>query len=250
MGTSIYNSPIANHLAISVSLKENVDFNTLSKIIRNNVSNINFTISHEVIEKEIASARTSFLKNIEKPHMFGIFNAHTFSIGGIEAVLASYSGSLLNDATSLLKELKINSEPITIIQNPAPETAEDTQTTTEKQLFKNDQNGQAIIAVQNKASNLLAIHYLFKHKAPFNSQFGKDASKILHDCFGQRLKSDENQKLSSKFGLSFKVNDNPYFPMDNIYLHPDFGYIRVEALADDIPGVINFLNTQMNGLTR
>ncbi len=92
----------------------------------------------------------------------------------------------------------------------------------------------------------MAIHYLFKHKASIESQFGKNAAKILHDCFGQRLKSDENKLITTKFGLSFKVNDNPWFPMDNIYLHPDFGYIRVEALADDVHAVINFLNDQMN----
>ena len=33
--------------------------------------------------------------------------------------------------------------------------------------------------------------------------------------------------------------------MDNIYLSPAFGYIRVEGLADDIAGVTDYLNNQM-----
>jgi len=35
--------------------------------------------------------------------------------------------------------------------------------------------------------------------------------------------------------------------MDDIYLDPDFSYIRVEGLADDIPGIINYLKNQING---
>lgn len=33
--------------------------------------------------------------------------------------------------------------------------------------------------------------------------------------------------------------------MDDIYLHPDFGYIRAEGLADDVPGAITYLNAQL-----
>ena len=59
------------------------------------------------------------------------------------------------------------------------------------------------------------------------------------------MKSTENKKESSKYGLTFTVKDNPYIPMDNIYLSPAFGYIRVEGLADDVAGVIKYLNAQM-----
>jgi predicted Zn-dependent peptidase len=34
--------------------------------------------------------------------------------------------------------------------------------------------------------------------------------------------------------------------MDDIYLNPDFGYIRAEGLTDDLPGVINYLCQQLN----
>ena len=33
--------------------------------------------------------------------------------------------------------------------------------------------------------------------------------------------------------------------MDNIYLSPAFGYIRVEGLADDVAGATDYLNNQM-----
>jgi hypothetical protein len=115
------------------------------------------------------------------------------------------------------------------------------------ELFKDAATGKTLVVVQNELSNLLAIHYLVKHKAVFESRYGKDASKILHECLDQRLKSPESQKNSSQFGFTFTVNDNPFIPMDDIYLHPDFGYIRVEGLADDLPGAIKFLNGQLTG---
>ncbi len=62
---------------------------------------------------------------------------------------------------------------------------------------------------------------------------------------GKEWKSQKCRRLSSKYGFTFTVNDNPYIPMDNIYLSPEFGYIRVEGLADDIDKAIKFLNTQM-----
>jgi len=43
------------------------------------------------------------------------------------------------------------------------------------------------------------------------------------------------------------VNDNTFIPMDDIYMNPDFGYIRVEALSDDISAVIKYLNTELLG---
>ena len=35
--------------------------------------------------------------------------------------------------------------------------------------------------------------------------------------------------------------------MDDIYLHPDFGYIRLEGLADDLPDAINYVVSQIKG---
>ena len=59
------------------------------------------------------------------------------------------------------------------------------------------------------------------------------------------MKDSKVAAKSIAYGLTLTVNDNPWIPMDNIYLHPDFGYIRAEGLADDIPGAIAFLNKQM-----
>ncbi len=59
------------------------------------------------------------------------------------------------------------------------------------------------------------------------------------------MKTTENEKKTAEYGLSFTVNDIAFIPMDDIYLSPTFGYIRVEGLASDINGVIEFLNEEM-----
>jgi len=178
--------------------------------------------------------------------MFGIYNSNELVIKGIESVLASYESKTFFESAKELELLKITSHPLVIIQSPSIKTQTDTvKTSNEIKLFEDKSTGKSLIAVQNEVSNLLAIHYLVKHKAFYESKYGKDAAKILHDCFNQRLESEPNKKVSNKYGLTFIVNDNPYIPMDDIYLHPDFGYIRVEGLADDMPGAINYVNDQI-----
>ncbi len=205
----------------------------------------NYSLPDGAIETEKIKSKTSFQQNIEKPHMFGIYNADQLSQYGIESILSSYSGEGYNNAAENLKKLKLNNDPITIIQHKIIKSENDTNK--EKQvpkLFENE-NGAEIIAKQNPGSDLLAIHYLIKNKAAYEQKYGKDAAKILHDAFGERMKSPEVQKQSLKFGFQFTVNDNPFIPMDDIYLSPQFGYIRVEALADNIEEAINFLNDQL-----
>ncbi len=242
---SIKQSPLVNFIEVDVTLINVNKLNEIENIISSQLANLDLTITTEQIEIKVAKARTNFLKNIEKPHMFGIYNAYEFAVNGIESVLASYSGSDFFKASEELKKLKIDTKPIIIVQSPSSVKSDKIASAVKTKFYNDNSIGKNIIAVQNSASNLLAVHYLVKHKAMYESKYGKDAAKILHDIIGKRLKSEKNQKISAKYGLSIKVNDLAFLPMDDIYLHPDFGYIRVEGIADDIPGVISFLNSQL-----
>jgi len=246
VGLQSHSSPVGAYLEVDLTLKKTDDIATLSRAITRMVHKISFKLSKGRITSEVAKTRTSFLKNIEKPHMFGIYNANTFAITGIEGVLDSYSAGPLMAAAKKLEQFRVSSMPIRLLQQPSSKSSEKSALQQlSRKIFSNPSSGNQLIIVQNPGSKLLAIHYMFEHKAALQARYGKGASFILHDCFGQRLKSPAIDAQSAHFGLGFKVNDNPYFPMDNIYLDPDFGYIRVEALADDIPGVISFLNRTM-----
>ena len=239
-------SILAAYLEVNMIITDNIVIDEIVKSVSSYLQGNSWEFAKEKLDTEAIKSRTGFLKNIEKPHMFGIYNAHEFAINGIEAVLASYSSDIYYEAAENLRQLNIGSEPIIILQHPAKTETKDVGSTviTEK-LYESNRSSPTLIVKQNPDSKLLAVHYLIGHKASLESEFGKDAAKILHECFGERMKSEKNNQISSKFGLSITVNDNEYIPMDNIYLNPDFGYIRVEALNDDIPVVINYLNTEM-----
>ena len=239
-------SPIIDYMKIALRLPEEAISANIINIIDKKVKNIPFALPIEMINSQAIKTRTNFYKNIEKPHMFGIYNAELFAVYGIEVVLMSYQGKHYHTAAEELSTLVLNEKPVTIIHHPFKhKSAQIEQENVQTKRFMDEAGGLTIIARENPASQLMAIHYLMKHKAPFEAQFGKNSAWILHDCFAQRLRSPEIQKKSAAFGFTYTVNDNPFIPMDNIYLHPDFSYIRAEGLADDSMAGIRFLNDML-----
>jgi predicted Zn-dependent peptidase len=238
--------PVKSFLEVSSVLKNNSNLNEIQDYLLSLLTKVKFNPANETVKSKSIKARTQFLKNTEKPHMFGIYNASLFAEYGIESILAHYSGEGYKLAAEKIRKFGLNGNPVTIIQHPQLNEMRDVvEKKTQPELFVQTNGKPTIIAKENKGSNLLAIHYLVKYKSAYESKYGKDAAKIWHAAFGNRMKSPEVQKESMKFGFSFTVNDNPWIPMDNIYLDPSFGYIRVEALGDDIPAAIDFLNKQM-----
>ena len=236
-------SALAGYVQATIDFAAEINDAAVHEAIRQ-ISQVEFGLSPKVVQAEVARRRTAFLKNIEKPHMFGIYNANTFAVSGIEAVLASYSGENYNAAAQELSNFRLDNSPVVIIQHPQVKSRA-TAAPDLNAMFFDDVPGRPLIVAQNPAGNLLAIHFLVKHKAMYESKHGADAARILHDCLEQRLDSEINKTQSSQFGLTFTVNDNPYIPMDDIYLHPDFSYIRVEGLADDVSGAVRYITDQI-----
>jgi len=244
--TTVRTNPVAAHLEVTLTVQPQGPIQELVNASQAEIQKLRFSVSPEFVSYHITKARTDFLQNLEKPHMFGIYNAETFAIAGIEAVLNGNDASEYQKAAALLNTFKLDSKPLILINHPRfVSSATDTTSVANDKKYVDPESGLTLIVRQNPASQLLAIHMLFKHKARFESEYGKDAAKILHDCLEQRLTSPENQKISQKYGFTFTVNDNPYIPMDDIYLHPDFSYIRAEGLADDYSAAINYLNNQL-----
>ncbi len=243
ISAELLQSPVKNFLILKATTQSEKNLDAIILYLNNAVKNMKFSMTKEAVTAFSSSHKTSFFKNLEKPHMFGIYNAHVFAQEGIDGFLSSFNTDIFITAASLLKRFRIKGNPIVILHHPMINKNDKIKNISAVELFEDDGTGTTLIVKQNSTSSLLAVHYLFKHKAQFENQYGEDAAKILHDCFDQRMKTPEVQKIISKYGLTFTVNDNPYIPMDNIYLHDDFGYIRVEGLADNINHVISFLNS-------
>jgi predicted Zn-dependent peptidase len=237
----IRQSPIGNFLVAKITMNSDENIGKSIIFLSDKISNIKLSIRKNAVSAFTSAQKTSFYKSLEKPHMFGIYNAHVFAEKGIDGFLTSFDKELYFKAADALRRLKIDENPTVIIHHSMDTDSDESANSTSAQLFDHDGTGTTLIAKQNVSSPLLAAHYLFKHKSTFENEFGIDAAKILHDCFGQRMKSDKIQKQIVPFGFTFTVNDNPWIPMDNIYLHDDFGYIRVEGLADELDAAIHFL---------
>jgi len=247
LGFEFYNSPIATYLVFMLELKDDSNARAISGQLQAMNKRLRLKVSAATLASMVTRERTDFLQNIEKPHMFGIYNAFDFAIYGIDGVLDLPDGADLKQAAKVLKKLRFDKQPAVIFHHAGSAETKQVDNEILTTLIQASEKGMGLIARQNAASELLAVHYLFKYKSSYETQFGTDAAKILHDCFGQRMKTTEKVALSQQFGLKFTVNDNPWIPMDNIYLSPDFGYIRVAGLADNLEGALSFLSNELNG---
>jgi len=242
---TIHNFPIKNFVEVTLTLNTEVNLSEISNYLNLQVKDLNLKLSIDFVLAEAIKVKSEFLKQIEKPHMFGIYNASEIAQNGLDAIIEAFSGNNIIEAGKELNMFKITSLSQIIIQHPLKTGNGEEVAHVITELFENEIPNSNVIAKQNEASELLAIHYMFKYKAEFEKNYGNDVAKKWHEAFGERMKSFENQKKSSKYGLSFVVNDNPFITMDNIYLSPTFGYLRVEGLANDIKSAIKYLNEEM-----
>ncbi len=240
-------SPPANFLELRLNLTKTTEISPILESFSQTLASFKIRLGSHAVETFAAKEKTDFFRNLEKPHMFGIYNAHTFAVAGIDGWLNELDFDSYFNAAEELGRFRLSGDPTVVIHHPMDGTDKTENGISIPELFEHEESGLTLIAKQNSVSRLLAVHFLFKHKARLEAEYGKDAAKLFHDCFGQRMDSPEIQRKSSRFGLSFTVNDNPFIPMDNIYLHPDFGYIRVEGLAEDLEGAVEFLSEQING---
>jgi len=244
---SIRTTPVKSFLQIKLVLSSVKSILDIKRFVNKNINKLSFEPSESEVRNEAIKAQTEFYKNIEKPHMFGIFNADKFAIGGIESVLSSYLPQTIFRAAKEIKNVKLNNrKPFVILIRPIKgQINKNSNAELEVKLFKNGKGKPIVIVKKVPNDNLLAIHLLFMHKQMLENKFGKDAAWLWHDAFGQRMNSAKVKMQAVNFGFDFTVNDNPFIPMDDIYLDPNFGYIRVEGLSTNIPAAIEFLIKQL-----
>jgi len=242
---NVHNQPIGNYLQADIRLSDNNNMSAIVEKFDLLLKQQEIKLSPEYINSQAIKSQTAFLKQIEKPHMFGIYNADLIAKQGVAAIINEFSGNGIIQAGEKVNHFVIKGAPYLLIQYPEAYQKNNLIEKANTKLFENNENNATVIVKQNINSELLAIHYMIKYKQGFENNHGKGFAKIWHDIFGKRMKSENIQSLTAQYGLSFTVNDIPFLPMDDIYLSPTFGYIRVEGLATNIKGVIDFLNNQM-----
>lgn len=183
-------SPFRNFVEVKSVFQKGDHREKISRRIGELMKEMTLEIPSETLEKESLTSRTRYLQDIEKPHMFGIYNAHNFAVHGIGTVMDLYGGKEFGSAAEELKRVRFTGPLFTLIQSPAgPGDGEADSGETKTELFSDPAKGKSLLITENGGSELLAIHYLFKHKASLESKYGKDMARVLHHCFENRLKS-------------------------------------------------------------
>lgn len=245
LSLDLYTAPAGKFLVAEIALEPVADVEAIRQAVARVLSGLRLRLSEESIRALATQRKTRYLQNLEKPHMFGIYYAGLLAEKGIDASLDYLQTDDFATAADWLKRFRLKDQPRVLIHLPAGESDTMAAGEVNTELLR-EGPGQVLIARQNTASELLAVHLLFKHKSYYESRYGKDAAVILHDCFGQRMDEPAKRAASQAFGFTFTVNDNPFIPMDDIYLHPDFGYIRAEGLSGDLTEALDFLFEQLD----
>ncbi len=245
LSVTVRNKHATNYIEFDFTVTEKPSYEDLAEAAKEAIKNVSLALTDTELEEATAEAKTAFLRNIEKPHMFGIYNAEIFAVYGIEGVLEKYTGKGYAEANELLADYFLDDTPTIILQQPQTQNVAEGKSEIVTKVFPSKNDLPTVIARRNSNSHLLAIHYLLGHKSEYEERYGDNAAYIWNAAFGERTKSEKFIKEAAQYGFNFTVNDNPFIPMDDIYLSPDFGYLRVESATENVEGAIDFLNKQM-----
>lgn len=238
-------SPVQSYLKVDVTLEDDSQLTSISSWLHEALATSRFSVTKEEASAMGTRRALAFLLDLEKPHMFGIMNSETFATSGIDEVLAGFAEPDLSAEIRTVNATRLT-EPVTIVQHPAQAPDDSAQRVANVDVLHQDPDtGLALTVRQNPGSKLLAVHILMKHKSALESMYGEDVAWVLHDMLGRQLEEYFGKPPASRYGIKLKVNDNDQLPMDDIYLHRDFGYVRAEAIARDVPDALTRLVTQI-----
>lgn len=238
-------SPVQSYLEVDVTLADTARLTDIGTWLQETLAGSRFDITEEHADALATKTLLAFLLDIEKPHMFGISNAETFAISGIDEVLTGFEEQNFAAEIADVNATRLT-HPIIIVQRPAPTSDQAIKPEAyDTTLYRDDESGLTMTIKQNPDSKLLALHILVKHKSALESMYGLDAAWILHDMLEKHLNDYFSHAPASRYGVKIKANDYGFIPMDDIYLHRDFGYLRAEAIGSDVPDFLQRLVTQI-----
>jgi len=245
LNLSIWDASPGFYLLASLRSDQSISDKSI-KVLGKELESFKFSLSSDETDALIQQRRTSFFRNLEKPHMFGILNAGLLATKGADGLLTSLEPEVFRRGAAEINGLGVSPGSILVLHRPQQKASKVDSPEGLTTVF-GKKEGFRLISRRNPMGSLLAVHFLFGHKAHFESLYGKDAAWILHDCLSQRIKELKSQEEVRNFGFLFKFNDNPYIPMDNIYLDEDFGYIRAESLHKNWETALTWLRGQLDG---
>jgi len=105
-------------------------------------------------------------------------------------------------------------------------------------------NGLSVILDVSDDSRVFAAHALIRNRSAAEPAGKEGIAELLHRLAGEGTRAHPGARLADRLraiGGSLKVADDPYIPYDDIYLSPEYSYIRLEALDEFAEEAIGLL---------
>jgi zinc protease len=250
-------------LSLQISTDPQTDPQTVKESVLEELEKFkNFSLSPErigVLKKEEAISQ---ILQTDQILYYGFLKAQELSIGGFDGFVKT-TPALLETDLSFISDF-INSYPelwdnTKILYTPGNWTKKinlkkyqkppSVVKSGESRFYKKvNNNGLTIIHLQNRDSDILAIHCLFKNRSAWEPPGKTGIADFLHHSLFKLTQNYSEEELEQKLkqiGAEVKSYDWDFIPYDDYYNVPQYSYIRfvtldqffttaIELLADNI----------------
>jgi len=239
-----------SRLQMSFSFSEEVDVNHVMPIVDQALKGMatDLLLEENLIKSIVNTRLTDELCMFERPHSLGMFKGDLLANAGFEYLyeLTHQIQSVDRNQLQQVVGQYIANQPRQIIAfNTLHEKVMDqTSQGTDTERLTLDA-GSTLIAHDRGASDLFALHLLFRNRS-LNEPEGKEGIvNLLHQMLltadSENLSQDP-ELLFSEFGIITKAVDSPWIPFDDYYTNGRFSFVRLECRrqhADDAVRLIS-----------
>jgi zinc protease len=238
-----------SRLQMSFSFSEEIDINAVLPLIDqalNSMAN-NLQLEENLIRSIVNTRLTEELRLVERPHSLGMFKGDLLANAGFEYLydLTHQIQSVDKHQLQQIVGKYIANQPRQIIafsSLPEVEENDDSQTLLTERIALD--NGSTLIALDRGASDLFALHLLFRNRS-LNEPAGKEGIvNLLHELLltvdPDNLTEDPELRFS-EFGIIAKTVDSPWIPYDDYYTNGSFSFVRLECRRQQAEDAIRLM---------
>jgi uncharacterized protein (UPF0335 family) len=115
----LHSFPVRHYIQVDITIENDKNLEAINKRFQQLLAEQKIFLAAGHIKSEAIKTKTDFLKQIEKPHMFGIYNADLIAQHGLGAIIKQFSGDEYFEAGKKLNQFKLNQQPLIIVDYPA-----------------------------------------------------------------------------------------------------------------------------------
>jgi len=225
-----------SRLVISLEFGETVDFNQVATLVTTALEQMarEFTIDEDLIPSIVNTRLTEELRLVERPHNLGMFKGDLIANAGFESLYRLTDQIQQVTAENLQRAIHrylVHRPFQALATRPPAETEADADRTGETQRLILAQ-GSPLIVHDRGASDLFALHLLFRHRSLHEPEEQAGMVNLLHEMLltaDPSSEEDNPQQRFDRWGIIVKTVDSPWIPFDDYYTNSHYSFIRIEC---------------------